>query len=101
MALTESLLEWVKRITTAQPFHGGHVLALGLNGKDQAGSDCRAVQEHGAGAADAVLAPDVGAGEFEVVAEEIAEQEPGFDLALVVPAVDGNRQPDHPDSGDR
>jgi hypothetical protein len=101
MAVAKGLLEGVKWIPSAQSFHRGHLTAFGLYGEDQTGSDCLAVQENGAGSAHAVLAPDVGAGEFEIMAEEVAEQEPGFDLALVAPAIDCNRQPDHPVSGDR
>ena len=41
-------------------------------------------------AADAMLASDVGAGEAEVVAQEIRQQQPRLDLALALLAVDGD-----------
>ena len=40
----------------------------------------RAVQQHGAGPADAVLAADVGTGQAEVLAEEVDEQAARLDL---------------------
>jgi hypothetical protein len=43
-------------------------VAVGLHREEQAGAHRLAVEEHGAGAADAVLAADVGAGQAEVVA---------------------------------
>ena len=51
-----------------------------------------AVDEHGARAADAVLAADVGAGEGEVVAQEVGQQPTGRCLRRALDAVDP--QPD-------
>ena len=48
-----------------------------------------AVDEHGARAADAVLAADVRAGEAEVVAQEVDEQRARLDADVVLDAVDG------------
>ena len=50
------------------------------------------VDQHGAGAADAVLAADVGAGQAEVVAQRVGEQPPRGHARLVGDAVDA--QPD-------
>ena len=50
-----------------------------------------AVDEHRAGAADAVLAADMGAGEAELVAEEIGEEQADADVALDRLAVHGER----------
>ena len=47
-----------------------------------------AVEQHGAGAAHAVLAADVGAGQAELVAQEVAEQEARLDLGGMRGAVD-------------
>ncbi len=55
-------------------FHGAHLAAFGLDRKRQARARGDAVDQHRAGAADAVLAADMGAGGAERVAEEIAEQ---------------------------
>ena len=56
--------------------------ALGLHREHQAGARRHAVDLHGAGAADAVLAADMGAGGAEDVAQEIAEQQARLGLGL-------------------
>ena len=62
--------------------------AVGLDGEQDARAHRLAVEQHGAGAAHPVLAADVGAGEAEVVAQEVREQQARLDLALVGAAVD-------------
>ena len=64
--------------------------AVGLHGEHQARAHRLAVHQHGAGAADAVLAADVRAGEAELVAQEVAEQQARLDLGGVGRAVDGH-----------
>ena len=64
-------------------------MAVGLHREHQAGADRRAIEQDRAGAAHAVLAADMGAGEQQFVAQEIAQQHPGFDAALIRRAVDG------------
>jgi hypothetical protein len=49
-------------------------VAVGLDGQHQAGAHGLAVEQDGAGTAHAVLAADVGAGEIEVVAEEVGRR---------------------------
>ena len=51
----------------AEAFDGLHAAAVGLHGKHQARAHTVAVDQHGAGAADAVLAADMRAGEPEFV----------------------------------
>ena len=63
--------------------------AVGLDGEHQAGARGLAVDEDGAGAADAVLAADVGAGEPEVLAQEVDEELARLAAALARLAVDG------------
>ena len=63
--------------------------AVRLDGQDDAGADAGAVQQHRAGAADAMLAADVGAGQAKVLAEEVDEKPPGLHLGHVRLAVDG------------
>ena len=48
--------------------------AIGLHGERQAGAHAVAVDQDRAGAADAVLAADVGAGQAKFAAQEIGEQ---------------------------
>ena len=55
--------------------------AVGLDGEDEARADGGAVEADGAGAADAVLASDVRAGQPEAVAQEVGEQQAGLDAA--------------------
>ena len=59
--------------------------AVGLDGEHQAGPGGLAIDEDGAGAADAVLAPDMGAGEAEVLTEKIHEELARLAAAFAAP----------------
>ena len=59
-----------------------------LHGEHDAGARGFAVKEDGAGAAHTVLAPNVGAGESEVLSQKIAEQQARLDAALIAHSVD-------------
>ena len=50
-----------------------------LHREHQAGARAAAVDQHRAGAAHAVLAAEMRAGEAELVAQEIGERQPGLD----------------------
>ena len=52
---------------------GQHLVAVGLHRQHQAGARRAAVEQDGAGAADAMLAAEMGAGEAELVADEIGQ----------------------------
>ncbi len=65
------------------------VAAVGLHREDGAGLHRPAVQEDGAGAAVRRVAADVGAGEPQVLADEVDEQQARLDVGLVLLAVDG------------
>ena len=75
----------------------GHALdgldlaAVGLDGEHRAGLGALAVDVDGARAAVARVAADVRAGQPEVVAQEVDEQEAGLDVGLVGLAVDRDR----------
>src|SRR5436190_8186090 len=56
-----------------ETLHGEHLLALGLHRQHQARPHVDAVDHDGASAADAVLATEMGAGEAELVPQEIGE----------------------------
>ena len=73
-----------------EPLDGLDLGAVGLHGEQQAGADGDAVEPDGAGAADAVLAADVRAGQPERVAQEVGEQQARLDLFAVAPPVDGD-----------
>ena len=78
VALAERLLERVQRVAVGEAFDGRDVGAVGLDGEHQARPDGFAVDEHGARAAHAVLAPEVGAGQLEILAQEVGERHPDF-----------------------
>ena len=62
--------------------------AFGLHREDQAGAHRLAVDQHGAGAADAVLAADVGAGEAKLMAQAVGERQARLDIDADLLAVD-------------
>src|SRR5207247_8226497 len=71
-----------------------YLAAVGLRREHEAGAHDFAVDAHRAGAAHAVLAADVGAGELELVPEEVGEVEPRGHAALHSLAVHGERDLD-------
>src|SRR5271170_2402559 len=64
-----------------EAFHGPDIATVDLHGERQAGARRRAVDADGAGAANAVLAADMGAGHSELMPQEIGQQQPRLDLA--------------------
>ena len=63
----ERLLQRAERaVGRGEPFDGLHLVPVGLHGEHDAGPRRLAVEEHRAGAADAVLAPDMRAGQPQV-----------------------------------
>ena len=62
--------------------------AIGLDREHRARLDGVAVEVDGAGAAVRRVAADVGAGQPEVVAQSVDEQQAGLDLEVVLDAVD-------------
>src|ERR1700745_1888377 len=56
-----------------------YVGAIALHGKEQAAAHHRVIKQHGASAADALLAADMRAGQSEIVAQEIHQRFAGFD----------------------
>ncbi len=75
VALGERLLHRAERaVGVGEPLDGGDLEALRGDREHQAGAHRPAVDQDRAGAADAVLAADVGAGEAEVVAQRVGQQ---------------------------
>ena len=62
-----------------QALDGGDLGAVGLHGEHQAGAHRVAVEQHRARPAHAVLAAEVGAGEGEVLAEDVGQGLAGLD----------------------
>src|SRR3712207_769863 len=76
VVLPERLLDGVQLVAGGQALDRGELGSVGLDGEQQAGPDRFTVHQHRAGAAHAVLAADVRAGEAEVLAEEVGERVP-------------------------
>ncbi len=72
-----------------EAFDRAHVAAVGLDGEREAGAHRLAVELHRAGAADAVLAADLGAGQ-PLVADEVRQQRARLHLGLVLGAVEAH-----------
>ncbi len=68
--LLERLLQRMQFIPGREPLDGQHLAAVGLTGQHQAGVDRLAVHEHGARAAIADVAAELGAGQVELIAQE-------------------------------
>ena len=88
--LVKQFLQRVHLPDAAEAFDRLDAAAIGLHREHQASARAVAVDQHGAGAADAVLAADMGAGEPERVTQEIGEQQPRLHGGPVRRAVDGD-----------
>ena len=73
----ERAAQALRRAAGAGAFDGVDRRAIGLRRRHQAGADLRAVEQHGAGAAVAGVAADLGAGEAELVAQVSASDSNG------------------------
>src|SRR6266851_7845683 len=68
-----------------------HLAAVDLHGEVRAGLDRDAVHKHRAGATAGRVAADVRAGQAQLLAQEVDEQQSGLDLERVLGAVDRHR----------
>ena len=75
-------------VVLGQPLDRHELVAVRLGREDKAGADESAVEEHGAGAALALLARVLRAGEAEPLAEDVEQALPGPDVGLEALAVD-------------
>ena len=87
----ERLLERVEGGAVGHAFDGLDLATVGLDGEHRARLGAGAIDMDGAGAAVARVAADMRAGQPEVVAQEMDEQESRLDVRLVDGAVDGDR----------
>jgi hypothetical protein len=69
----EGALQVRERAPSARPFDRRHRTTLALADRDDARAHLRVVEKHGAGAAVAGVAADLGAGEAELVAQRVGE----------------------------
>ncbi len=91
VALHEALLERVELAALVQVLDGADGAAVGHGGQHGAALDRLAVHPQHARAAVGGVAAPVGAGQAQVVAHEVHEQQPGLDLAGHLGPVDGHR----------
>ena len=88
--LPEPLLDRVQVAVLGEALDRGDLDAVALHGEEVAGLHGLAVHEDGAGAALAGVAPDVGAGEPDQLANIVDEQESRLHFVAVRLAVDGH-----------
>jgi hypothetical protein len=77
-----------RAIRPGKPLHGGDGAAVSLSGKRQAGQHALAVDMHGAGAALALVATLLGAGQVETITQGVEQRHTRLDLKVVVMSVD-------------
>ena len=88
MVLDEGALQRVQLVAIGQSLDGADRLAVGLHGEHQAGAHGLVVDDHGAGAAHAVLAADMGAGLAAIVADGVDQRFARLDPDRIIAAVD-------------
>ena len=85
----EGFLQRMQLVVVRQAFDGLDGAAVGPDRELAAGVDRLAVQQHGAGAAFAAVAADLGAGEPQVIAQQFDQGPAIFDFDAMLDAVDG------------
>jgi hypothetical protein len=78
----EGLLQGMQQAVRGQPFDGRDFGTVLHDGEGQAGDDTPSVDQHGAGAASAVVAPLLCSGEIEIFTERIQQRCPGTNRQL-------------------
>src|SRR6185503_6326755 len=86
----ERFLDGVELPVGSDPFDRCHRRPVGLRRQARARLDGDAVEQHGAGAALARVAANLGAGQIKRVAQEVNEQEPRLDRAIIAATVHGD-----------
>ncbi len=90
IAPLECLLEVGNDAGIRNAFDGLHLGAVALHGKDEAAAHDLVVDHHGAGAAHALLAADMAAGQPQILAQEIDQRLAGLDALAHVLAIDAH-----------
>src|SRR5258708_37810451 len=92
MVLVKRLLQRMQLVGARRDaLDGEEIVAVRLHGEHQARARRAAVHQDRAGAAYAVLAAEMGAGEAELMADEIRERDADLHFLLVALAVDRQR----------
>ena len=90
----ERALQRMQRAVLRQSLDGADLLALRLHREHQARAHRLVADDDGAGAADAVLAADVRAGQPAILADRVDQRLARLDADVVLAAVDGEREVD-------
>ena len=77
-------------ITLGEALDSAQLGAAGLHREHEAGTHCFAVHEDRAGAAYAMLAAEMSAGEIQLLSDEIRQRHPYFDQTFIDSSVGGN-----------
>jgi hypothetical protein len=88
MGIRERLLKSAELVTVGEAFDRRNRAPINLRGEGETGAYRHLVEEDRARAAHAVLAPEVGPRQQELVAKEVRENQPGWDHTLVEESVD-------------
>ena len=88
VVLAKALLQDRQALWRRKTLDGRHLMVIELRSEQQTGAGGLTIEKDRAGAANAVFAPDVGAGELQVLAKEIGQRQPWFDLCLDGLAID-------------
>ena len=83
-----------RAVRSSDRLDGANVIAARMHRQRQAGTASLAVDQDRAAAADAVLTADMGAGEPEFMAQEVAQQHAHADFAANLLTIDGERDRD-------
>src|SRR5437870_221594 len=75
-------------VTLGEAFHSEKLGAVCLHGKHDAGTYRLTAHENRAGAADSVLAAQMGAGEIQLLAQKVRQRHSHLDQALISPPID-------------
>ena len=95
MVTSKRLLQGRQRALPGERLDRLDLAAVDLHREQAAATHGHPVDEHRAGAADAVLAADVRAGQPQAMAEEVRQQEPRLDGLLYDAPVDRRFELDH------
>src|ERR1700688_4892309 len=94
VVLAECLLQGRKIIAERQAFDRDYLGAIGLNCEDQAGAYRRAIDNHGACAADTMLTAQMRACQPQLPAQQPSERQPRLDTGLDRSTIDPQRDRD-------
>src|SRR5215470_3455767 len=87
----EGLLHWMQLFAVGEALDSPNLFAVRLRGKHQAGAHRLAVDDDGTGAADTMLAADMGSGLSAILADRVCQGAPWFDGYGMIAAVDRER----------